>query len=56
MMIFRGNREPDATDITQTGRNANVNRKPVIFDPVGVGATRYRKESAKGNVSDGLRM
>ncbi|KAI0727988.1 Hydroxyethylthiazole kinase family-domain-containing protein [Fomitopsis betulina] len=28
------------------GRWANVNRKPVVFDPVGVGATRYRQTSA----------
>ncbi|KAI0930341.1 hypothetical protein AcW1_009060 [Taiwanofungus camphoratus] len=28
------------------GRNANINRKPVVFDPVGVGASRYRKASA----------
>ncbi|KAL6310475.1 thiamine phosphate synthase superfamily [Sparassis latifolia] len=28
------------------GRHANINRKPVVFDPVGVGATRYRMDSA----------
>jgi len=28
------------------GRNANINRKPVVFDPVGVGATQYRRSSA----------
>ncbi|KAH9948563.1 Hydroxyethylthiazole kinase [Amylocystis lapponica] len=28
------------------GRHANLNRKPVVFDPVGVGATRYRRTAA----------
>ncbi|PRQ73460.1 thiamine biosynthetic bifunctional enzyme Thi4 [Rhodotorula toruloides] len=28
------------------GAAANKNRKPVVFDPVGVGATEYRKKSA----------
>ena len=31
-----------------TGRQANINRKPVVFDPVGVGATKYRRDSANG--------
>ncbi|KAI0081889.1 Hydroxyethylthiazole kinase [Panus rudis PR-1116 ss-1] len=29
------------------GRNANINKKPVVFDPVGVGATQFRRSSAK---------
>ncbi|CAL1707066.1 unnamed protein product [Somion occarium] len=29
------------------GRNANINRKPIVFDPVGVGATQYRKTCAQ---------
>ncbi|KIP06612.1 hypothetical protein PHLGIDRAFT_24498 [Phlebiopsis gigantea 11061_1 CR5-6] len=33
------------------GRNANINRKPVVFDPVGVGATTFRRESANGLLS-----
>lgn len=33
------------------GRQANINRKPVVFDPVGVGATAYRRESAAGLLS-----
>ncbi|GAA5901886.1 hypothetical protein JCM8208_006628 [Rhodotorula glutinis] len=28
------------------GAAANLNQKPVVFDPVGVGATEYRKKSA----------
>ncbi|EMD37498.1 hypothetical protein CERSUDRAFT_105469 [Gelatoporia subvermispora B] len=28
------------------GRNANINKKPIVFDPVGVGATKYRRDSA----------
>ena len=30
------------------GKAANEGRKPVVFDPVGVGATSYRKKSAGG--------
>jgi thiamine-phosphate diphosphorylase/hydroxyethylthiazole kinase len=30
------------------GRFANKYRKPIVFDPVGVGATSFRKESVKG--------
>ncbi|KAI0742200.1 Hydroxyethylthiazole kinase [Irpex lacteus] len=33
------------------GRQANINRKPVVFDPVGVGATKFRRESANGLLS-----
>ncbi|CAE6518578.1 unnamed protein product [Rhizoctonia solani] len=34
------------------GKAANVNKKPVIFDPVGVGATRFRRETANGEFED----
>ena len=30
------------------GHFANANRKPIVFDPVGMGATSYRKETVKG--------
>lgn len=30
------------------GRQANVNRKPLVFDPVAVGATAYRREASRG--------
>jgi hydroxyethylthiazole kinase-like sugar kinase family protein len=29
------------------GQSANLNKKPIIFDPVAVGATAYRQETAK---------
>jgi thiamine-phosphate diphosphorylase/hydroxyethylthiazole kinase len=34
-------------DLSQ-GHYANLNRKPVVFDPVGVGATAFRKATANG--------
>jgi hypothetical protein len=30
------------------GRHANQNCKPVVFDPVGVGATAFRRATAAG--------
>jgi len=30
----------------EAGKNANINRKPVVFDPVGVGASQFRRTSA----------
>lgn len=36
------------TDEMIPGYWANVNKKPVIFDPVGVGATAHRRATAKG--------
>jgi thiamine-phosphate diphosphorylase/hydroxyethylthiazole kinase len=33
------------------GQAANINRKPIVFDPVAVGATTYRKDTAKGKLS-----
>jgi thiamine-phosphate diphosphorylase/hydroxyethylthiazole kinase len=30
------------------GQHANENKKPVVFDPVGVGATSFRKRTAEG--------
>lgn len=32
----------------KAGQAANRNRRPVIFDPVGVGATTFRKQGANG--------
>lgn len=34
----------------RVGFHANAFRKPVVFDPVGFGASRFRKESANGEV------
>ncbi|KAH8083795.1 Hydroxyethylthiazole kinase [Cristinia sonorae] len=36
----------DLDGMLEAGRNANINRKPIVFDPVGVGATSFRRSSA----------
>ncbi|KAG8904491.1 hypothetical protein FRB99_001667 [Tulasnella sp. 403] len=36
----------DKDGMLAAGRWANYNKKPVVFDPVGVGATQFRKTSA----------
>ncbi|TFY80989.1 hypothetical protein EWM64_g3030 [Hericium alpestre] len=36
----------DMDGMLAAGLNANLNRKPVVFDPVGVGATTYRQTCA----------
>jgi thiamine-phosphate diphosphorylase/hydroxyethylthiazole kinase len=37
----------DALDgMLAAGRHANQNGKPVVFDPVGVGATAFRRSTA----------
>ncbi|KAF9462272.1 thiamine biosynthetic bifunctional enzyme [Collybia nuda] len=33
--------------MTLAGYHANMNKKPVVFDPVGVGASAFRKETVK---------
>lgn len=38
------------------GQAANRNKKPVIFDPVGVGATRFRFSAAQGKFGIPLRL
>jgi hydroxyethylthiazole kinase len=46
---------PDPTRIEamlQAGRHANTLDRPVIFDPVGVGASRFRAEAAERILSD----
>jgi thiamine-phosphate diphosphorylase/hydroxyethylthiazole kinase len=30
------------------GKAANVNKKPIVFDPVAVGATAFRRQTSKG--------
>ena len=32
------------------GEAANIRNKPIVFDPVGVGATEYRKKAASGEI------
>ncbi|WP_035186388.1 hydroxyethylthiazole kinase [Alteribacter aurantiacus] len=39
--------EPDIEAMLIAGRSANEHRIPVVLDPVGVGATSYRTETAK---------
>ncbi|KZT11068.1 Hydroxyethylthiazole kinase [Laetiporus sulphureus 93-53] len=36
----------DLDGMLLAGRHANINRKPIVFDPVGVGSSRYRRTSA----------
>lgn len=38
----------DKEGMFAAGKWANFNRKPVVFDPVGVGATGFRRSTAKG--------
>lgn len=42
----------DKEGMLVAGRQANVNRKPLVYDPVAVGATSFRRETSKGG-SDG---
>ena len=37
----------DVEGMVAAGREANLNRRPVVFDPVGVGATGYRRKTAE---------
>lgn len=39
----------DKLGMLAAGKWANFNRKPVVFDPVGVGATTFRRTVAAGN-------
>ena len=45
-MLVAGKCRVDSALIS--GRCANVNRKPLVFDPVAVGATAYRREVSQG--------
>jgi thiamine-phosphate diphosphorylase/hydroxyethylthiazole kinase len=38
----------DKRGMLEAGAWANVQQKPVVFDPVGVGATAHRRAAAKG--------
>ncbi|WVR07680.1 hydroxyethylthiazole kinase [Kwoniella sp. DSM 27419] len=37
----------DKEGMKVAGRQANVNRKPLVFDPVAIGATSYRRETSE---------
>lgn len=41
----------DKEGMLVAGRLANVNRKPLVYDPVAVGATSFRRETSKGETS-----
>jgi hypothetical protein len=47
--LYRFRTISDKEGMIVAGKAANVNRKPLIFDPVAVGATAYRKDTAKGS-------
>lgn len=41
----------DKDGMLAAGRAANINRKPIVFDPVAVGATAYRRDTSKGELA-----
>lgn len=43
----------DKAGMLVAGRQANINRKPIIFDPVAIGATPYRQETSVGEFPSG---
>lgn len=38
----------DKEGMLVAGREANVNKKPLVFDPVAIGATSFRRQVSKG--------
>jgi thiamine-phosphate diphosphorylase/hydroxyethylthiazole kinase len=38
----------DKDGMLVAGREANVNKKPLVFDPVAIGATSFRRQVSKG--------
>lgn len=40
----------DVDSMIVAGQEANKNRKPIVFDPVGVGATSYRRVTAESEI------
>lgn len=40
-----------ATHADSLGREANVNKKPLVFDPVAIGATSFRRTTSKGGLT-----
>ncbi|KAJ9123494.1 hypothetical protein QFC24_003708 [Naganishia onofrii] len=38
----------DRAGMLVAGKAANVNKKPIVFDPVAVGATAFRRQTSKG--------
>ena len=53
MIVAGTDPQPDSAQNSQgftQGQYANQNKKPVVFDPVGVGATSFRKRTAAGKL------
>lgn len=48
MIIVASSTVTDKAGMLVGGRQANVNRKPIVFDPVAIGATPYRQETSVG--------
>lgn len=48
MLIVASSTVTDKAGMLVAGRQANVNRKPIVFDPVAIGATPYRQETSVG--------
>lgn len=48
MLIVASSTVTDKAGMLVAGRQANVNRKPIVFDPVAIGATPYRQEASVG--------
>lgn len=48
MLIVASSTVTDKAGMLLAGRQANVNRKPIVFDPVAIGATPYRQETSVG--------
>lgn len=44
------------SDSSFAGFFANQFRKPIVFDPVGVGASAFRQETVNGTVSLGMNL
>ena len=42
----------DKDGMLVAGREANVNKKPLVFDPVAIGATSFRRQVSKGEYHD----
>lgn len=43
-----GRVQNSASSLTLSGRYSNINKKPLIFDPVAVGATSFRRDIGQG--------
>lgn len=53
MLMLESSTITDKAGMLVAGRQANINRKPIIFDPVAIGATPYRQETSVGKLPSG---